>query len=318
MLDVHALRVFLAAAETENFSEAGRRLQISQPAVSMQIRSLEEELGLDLFHRTGRHIVLTEAGEQLMPLAREIINRMVQVEETMVSLKGEVVGGLRIGCGAVTGKYVVTRIIAELIRQHPRVNVTCAAGSNIEVLQKLIAGDVQLALTAADEPYKEIEYRPYFEERLLLIVPENHPWSTLNGPISPQDLPKGRYVMYTSNSSGYNIIRRELAAYKQSLEDMNIAFKVNHPETLVVAVQRGIGVAFVPEVLAVDALESGSIVSVPVSGLSMSQTLYMARHTRRPPSSAQQAFWEIAFELDAPESLPGEALMRRLHQNQMA
>jgi DNA-binding transcriptional LysR family regulator len=71
MLDLYELQVFLAAAETENFSEAGRRLQLSQPAVSMQIRSLETHLGMDLFHRAGRHIALTEAGQALVPLARE-------------------------------------------------------------------------------------------------------------------------------------------------------------------------------------------------------------------------------------------------------
>ena len=89
MLNPRELQIFLAAAETENFSEAARRLNISQPAISMQIRSLEEKLKVPLFTRTGRQVALTEPGRVLIPMARNIIDHTIHLKEAMASLQGE-------------------------------------------------------------------------------------------------------------------------------------------------------------------------------------------------------------------------------------
>jgi len=111
MLNPTELNVFAMAAETENFSEAARRLGVTQPTVSMHIRSLEERLGLDLFERSGRNVILNEAGQTLVPLVRDILQRCVRIEETMVSLEGEIVGRLQIGCTTASGKYLLPRIL---------------------------------------------------------------------------------------------------------------------------------------------------------------------------------------------------------------
>ena len=92
MLDIYELKVFLVAAETENFSQAARQLNLTQPAVSMQIRALERKLDVTLFHRAGRSLALSERGKALLPLARDMINRAIRIEEEIESLKGEVVG----------------------------------------------------------------------------------------------------------------------------------------------------------------------------------------------------------------------------------
>ena len=91
MLNVHEMNIFLTAAETENFSEAARQLHMTQPAVSMQIQSLEQRLGVTLFERAGRRIQLSEAGEALLPMARDLVSMSLRIEETMQSLGGSVV-----------------------------------------------------------------------------------------------------------------------------------------------------------------------------------------------------------------------------------
>jgi len=87
MLDVYELKVFLTAAETENFSAAARQLNLTQPAVSMQIRALERKLDVTLFHRAGRSLSLSERGRALMPLARDVVNRAIRIEEEIESLR---------------------------------------------------------------------------------------------------------------------------------------------------------------------------------------------------------------------------------------
>jgi len=106
------MNVFLTAAETQNFSEAARQLHMTQPAVSMQIQSLEQRLGVDLFERSGRRIQLSEAGETLMPMARELVSMALTIEEAIKSLGGEVVGHLKLGCSTTAGKYILPQLIA--------------------------------------------------------------------------------------------------------------------------------------------------------------------------------------------------------------
>ncbi len=134
MLDVYELNIFLTAAETENFSKAARQLNLTQPAVSMQIRSLEKKLNVSLFHRTGRSLTLTERGKALMPLARDMINRAIRVEEEIESLKGEVIGHLKLGCSTATGKYILPHLVARFRRCHPKVQISIHNHSRDRVL----------------------------------------------------------------------------------------------------------------------------------------------------------------------------------------
>src|SRR5512138_2480996 len=92
MIEIHELQIFLAAAEGENFSAAARKLHLSQPAISFQIQALEQRLNVQLFQRTGRRIALTEAGRDLVPMAREMLNLSARIEEAMCAQQGMVKG----------------------------------------------------------------------------------------------------------------------------------------------------------------------------------------------------------------------------------
>ncbi len=110
MLDTHQLHVFLVAAETLSFTKTARRLHMSQPSVSQHIQTLERHFDKELFTRAGRSIMLTDAGQALLPMAREIVNQSVSIEETMRSLDGEVHGHLLVGCSTTPGKYILPLI----------------------------------------------------------------------------------------------------------------------------------------------------------------------------------------------------------------
>src|SRR5512142_1590354 len=121
MVEVHELEVFIAAAEFENFSAAARKLHLSQPAISFQIQALEQRLNVQLFQRTGRRIALTEAGRDLLPMAREMVNLSSRIEETMCAQQGIVKGQVLMGCSTSPGKYILPHLIGEFRRQFPEV-----------------------------------------------------------------------------------------------------------------------------------------------------------------------------------------------------
>jgi len=313
MLDIHELRVFLAAAETENFSEAGRRLSISQPAVSMQIRSLEEKLELKLFHRTGRHITLTEAGHELMPLARDLIGRTEQVEESMASLRGSIVGLLRLGCDTEVGHYVLPTLIARLQRAHKQVHVASEITSTQDVLHKLLDGAIHIALTSHVEPYREIESQPFFCDRLVLIAPVDHPWGGLGQAVQPAALLDENVLLYAEDTPAYGALRAALLRHEISIDELNSSMVTPSQKAVQTGVQAGLGVGFVSSVIATEAVRCGQARVIEVSGLRVEYTCHLARHRKRIPTMAQEAFWQEAFaEAGKRGELPGQALLTEL------
>ena len=107
MIDLIKIETFLHAAETLNFSETAKQLHMSQPSVSHQIKTLEKEMGVTLFERSGGRLHLTEAGRILLPWARRLLHDMNNMQEMMSSLEEEVVGDLYIACSTTAGKYIL-------------------------------------------------------------------------------------------------------------------------------------------------------------------------------------------------------------------
>ncbi len=296
MLTTNELQVFLAAAETENFSEAGRHLGVSQPAVSMQIKALEDRLGIQLFVRSGRHIALSEAGRALVPMAREAIDRVIGIEETMASLQGEVVGLLKLACSTTAGKYVLPPLLAGLMVRHPQVEIVCQVTQREAALDTLRRGDAHIALTSLRLPYKDVDYRPFLTDSIVLVVPAGHRWAGRDEPIAPSDLLEEQFIVRESTSGTLDALRNGLEWHDLSLDHLRTVMTLGNAEAIRMAVQEGIGIAFLSAMVALEAVESGKLEVVQVEGLELEKTLYMAHHTGRPATRAQSAFWEWAFD----------------------
>jgi DNA-binding transcriptional LysR family regulator len=301
VLSFNELRVFLAAAETENFSEAARRLGMTQPAVSQQVRSLEQRLATDLFDRSGRNVTLPAAGRTLIPLARDVMDRAVHLEESMASIEGEVVGLLKIGCSTAAGKYILPRLLAGLRAAHPRVDVVCNVTNRKTALDLLRSGEVQVAMTSLREPLRSIEYRPFLTDRIVLIAPPGHPWSRRGATITVAELLRERFIVREEAAGTTEAVRTALARHDVSLEELKVNMVLGNSEAIRMAVAEGIGVAFVSGMVAAEAVMAGTVSVVPVENLDITTTLFMARATDRPATRAQSAFWEYAFSPDNDE-----------------
>lgn len=294
MLDIHEMQIFLIAAETGSFSEAGRRLQMSQPAVSMQIRSLEKRLNVELFHRSGRHIALTEVGHSLVPLARDLVNHSIHVQETITSMQGEVIGHLKIACSTTAGKYILPKLFAKFIEQYPAVQVTCDVNSRGSSLEMLLEGEAHLAVTSLKEFSKELEYRQFLVDPVVVIAPPQHGWARRRS-ITIDELISGRFVHRELSSGTMQTVVEALAEHSMSLSDLPTVMTLGNSEAINLAVSEGIGVAFISRSAAADSISCGRVVEVPVEGLEMAQQLYMVRLANSVLTSAPAAFWEFVY-----------------------
>ena len=306
MLDIYEMLIFLAAAETGSFSEAGRRLQLSQPAVSMQIRSLEKRLDVLLFHRAGRHISLTEAGQALVPMARQLVNQAIQVQETITALQGTVTGTLRIACSTTAGRYVLPRLIAGFVDCHPLVQVVCTVSGRSEAINVLLAGEAQIAITSLRELSRELEYRHFLFDPIALIVHPSHPWARRDA-IGVADLPSGRFVLREPAAGTYQTVADALAEHGMTVRDLASVMTLGNSEAILVAVMEGIGAAFLSRRAAARAIADGHVIEVPVEGLQMAQQLHLVRRAEHTMSTVATAFWDFVYAPDNRHLLNGAA-----------
>lgn len=292
MLDVYALNVFLAAAETENFSEAARQLSLTQPAVSMQIRALEKKLKLNLFHRAGRTLTLTEKGKALVPLARDLVNRAVQIEEEIEAFKGKVVGQLKIGCSTTTGKYILPHLVARFRRLYPNVQVSIFNHSREQVLAGICDGTSHLAVVSAEPACRDTDFREFFTDYIVLIVPAGHPWAT-RAAITPDEMRAADFILRDAESGTRQEVEVALRTVGLSVSDLNVVMEIGNSEAISMAVEEGIGAAFVSRAVARRGIELGLIKEVRVAGLTLQRQIFIAHSRRHPATRAQTEFWNF-------------------------
>jgi DNA-binding transcriptional LysR family regulator len=317
MLDAHQLNVFLIAAETLNFTEAAQRLHMSQPSVSQHIQSLEQQFGLPLFNRAGRHLELTEAGMMLVPLAREMVGRSIQIKETMESLKGDVYGHLLVGCSTTPGKYVLPHLLAEFHRHHPRVRITCQVAPQKHSLQMLCDGEVHFALASEYLiSCKDVEFRQFMTDPVVLICPLDHPWASRQE-IEPEELREADFILREENSGTRNVMRMALEKQGIAEDELNILITLGNSEAIAIAVQEGIGVGFVSRMVYTRLVED-RVATVKIRGMDIERDIFIGRNVRIPASAAQAAFWgfistqNICLQEEILKETPAEKIFNQI------
>jgi DNA-binding transcriptional LysR family regulator len=305
MFNINDLIIFLEAAECGSFSEAGRNLHLSQPAISQKIDSLQKHFGTKLFVRHGRSMRLTEAGQVLKPMAKELIGFAHRLEETMVSLQGEVVGEMTIGCSTASGKYLLPGLIAAFRQLYPLVRINVQVTSRNSVLEKMAVGDVALGVSSKRIDQRDLEYRDFFTDDVILIVPADHPWSGY-ARIYPDDLLDEPIILREEVAGTREVLFDALRQRDIYPEMLNVAMELGNAEAIVMAVEEGIGVAFVSRLAAARGLELGNIQEVIVDGMSLHRSISMVRNNHIPPTRAQIEFWDFVNTKEAQDKLMGK------------
>ena len=186
-VEISQLKVFIAAAEEKNFSQAAKRLHMSQSAVSQNIQSLERTYGVELFVRRGRSVELSEAGESIVPTAREVINAARLLEDNLQNVINEVGGELVIGCSTSAGKYLMPTLLSSFQRDFPAVRPFVKIMGREAVQERLANETIPIGVASKQLEHRDLECVRLFEDRVILIVHPDHPWADY-GRALPSDL----------------------------------------------------------------------------------------------------------------------------------
>ncbi|MFZ6018000.1 MAG: LysR substrate-binding domain-containing protein [Chloroflexota bacterium] len=294
MFDPHQLRVFIVAAETLNFSQAAKKLNLSQPAVTQTIQALENQLGEALFLRSGRKLQLSQAGENFMPVARQLVTLNLRARELVDASRGQISGLLTIACSTTPGKYVLPVVVGNFLRKYPRVSAQCLVMSRTAALEMLEKGEAHFAFSSSiDEFDHHYEFRPFITDPIRLIVPADHPWAT-RGEIEVEELKNERFILREECAGTFRVAKEVLARHGINIHELPLVLRMGNSEAIAVAVQRGVGVGFVSQMV-LQNLILPDVRMVSIRGVHLEQQIYMTRHRLNPISSAAAVFWDDIF-----------------------
>ncbi len=292
MFDPHQLRVFIVAAETLNFSQAARKLNLSQPAVTQTIQSLEAQLGKALFHRQQRKLALTEEGQAFLPVAHQLVALNIRARDLVEASRDQVSGQLVIACSTTPGKYVLPVILSRFLTRYPRVSAQCLVVSRASALEALESGCAQFAFSSSIEEFDHhYEFFPFLTDPVRLIVPGNHPWAK-QGEVDLEELLRERFILREDTAGTYRVVKNALAQHGFNIHDLPVVLRLGNSEAIAIAVSQGAGVGFVSGIL-LRHLNLPDVAVVKVRGLTLEQHIYMCRHRLNPTGSAGAAFWQF-------------------------
>ena len=263
------LRVFRSVAHHLNFSRAAEELLLTQPAVTQQIKALEEECGAPLFDRTGGHITLTPGGQALLPYAEKLKIISDEAMGAVADASGRNTGLLAIGASQTIGQYLLPNFVAWFLRENPRVTVTAMSGNSDEMLEALISRRIQLALIEGPAQRKDIHVEPFMQDHLVLVVPASHEWA--DHEIDVLMLKDAPLLMREFGSGSRRVVENALTRAGIKKRELNTRMELDSTEGLLSAVEAGLGVAFVSRWTVRNQLALGTLKLARVQGLKLSR-----------------------------------------------
>lgn len=288
------LRTFAEVARRLSFSAAARALHLTQPAVSMQVRQLEQAAGLPLVEQLGRRVHLTDAGRELLRYAAGISDLLREAEDAMRSLQGIGGGELSIAVTS-TAKYFAPSLLAEFRRRHPEVRLRLAVSNREAVVRALTENTVDLAVMGRPPRGLEVEAAAFAKHPIVVIAPPGHPLAARRR-LPLEALAGETFIIREPGSGTRNAMEHVLAERGFKMRE---TLEMSSNETIKQAVMAGMGVAFLSMHTIGLELRARRLVLLPVAGLPVMREWFVIHRKGKRLSPAAQAFKAFLLEQGA-------------------
>lgn len=291
-VDLRQLNTFLTVADTGSFSRASEKLFVAQPALSRQIRMLEEALNVDVFVRHGRGVVLTAAGELLYERARSLLQSLERTQADVTAVAGEVTGQVVLGLLPTVAHTFSGAIIEEYRKRFPQVNLAVKSAMSGTLQQMVMQHRLNLAISYSQSNHKNLRYRPLIEERLYLISPTNTKVSN-RSEITLDEVLELPLVMPEEKHGLRVAMEKEAAERNKSL---NLALEVSAWPMLTDMVRRGLGYTILSSAAVHEMTTRKEVVAIPITSPELKRTLSIVTPTDLPSSVATLKLAEIIMQ----------------------
>ena len=275
----------LTVARLGSFTKAARELNISQPALSRQIMSLEKMLNVRLFDRVGRSVRLTSVGEELVARCAPLMEELSRVTFNLASSGTNPSGRVRLGASESVAVHALPGILRSFLHQHRRVSLRLACHTSEQLPQLVASGELDLAVTAIDFDLHGQEVRHLWDEELVLVLPVNHPARSRNITSYMHE----DFILLPTTTITRRLLDRALDA--QNIE-LNVALEHTSPEVIKAMVSAGLGLAILPEPTVRREIRRGELAAWPLNDLKVQRSIVAISDPRRQPWPAEVALLE--------------------------
>ena len=294
-MDTRQLAAFCAVVERRSFSQAAERLGVSQPAVSLQIRALEQRVGRQLLDRSGRRVEPTEAGLRLYRGAQRMLALEEQLLEQMVDdADGRLRGRLELGASSGPGETVLPLLLCEFQRVHPEVRVALSVFDTQTVVDLVARRELELGVVGAARRHRSVSFEPFFRDEVVLACPPDHRFAGRT--ISLEDLRSEPLIVMQEGAGVRQVIEDELRGAGVRLKQLNVHLELGLQESVRSAVRAGFGVAFISRSAVESDLTAGTLAAAGVEGLEPAREIALVRPAGRTTTRLAQAFLAFARE----------------------
>ncbi len=290
---IKQLEYFIAVAKASNFRKAAQKLEVSQPTLTLQIAAMEEEMGLQLFDRSRAGTLLTPAGRDLLPLARDILEHYEHLNHVIEGRNRQLGGSFRLGVSPTLGQTVLPKLIAQLHARYPDLQLHIREDIPRALEQGLEAGTYDIILTVLPVHTSDNKVRPLFSEPLRVVVPVEHP-------LAKKHKLRGRDLHLhgvLSIDEHHHLHRQIMALCDKYGAKLLRQYECNTLSSMRLMLLLGMGIAILPELF----IRSGLADSEHVKVFALEDEAPIRTHIAmwRRNSSARQLFQLLSFEIKA-------------------
>ncbi|OAG27170.1 LysR family transcriptional regulator [Thermodesulfatator autotrophicus] len=268
-LTLRQLEIFLAVAETGHVTTAAKKIFLTQSAVSMAISEMENILNGPLFDRQGKKLVLNDRGRFLLPHAREIVNKIRNLELLLSEPEDKIVGTLHVGASTTIGNYVMPFIVSAFIEKYPEAEIKLIVGNTRHIENQVEEGILDIGFVGGSIQSDKIAVKPWLEDRLYIIAGSNHPLAKKEK-VTLKDLEKARWIVREEGSGVAEIFENVIA---KQLPKINVFLRLGHTEAIKKAVEAGLGITCLSALTVCREVEHGWIKILDVPELDISHRL---------------------------------------------
>ncbi|MGI9953154.1 selenium metabolism-associated LysR family transcriptional regulator [Moorellaceae bacterium AZ2] len=288
-MNLNYLRTFVTIAEAGSLSETAQRLFLTQPAVTQQVKHLENYFAIQLIERTNRGVTLTEAGEVLHDYARKIVALYDQLEGTMENLRASVSGNLTIGATSIIGSYAVPCSICLFKEKFPEARLKLKVGNRKQILHDLKEGHVDIALIEGKDLKGPFVKSELATDELVIIAPNKDPWQGRTT-ISVEEFKQQPIVMREADSGTRKDIEETLRSLNIDPSQLNVVVELANVDSIKAAVEAGVGISIMSRLALRKELYTKALLALQLEGVSFTQKIYLAYYKERVQTKLAKAF----------------------------
>jgi DNA-binding transcriptional LysR family regulator len=289
-LDLHKLEIFYWVAELKSFSQAAELLSLRQPTVSAHVQELEDALGGKLLYRIHGRVSLTPLGQLLEERAKTLLAFKRETVAAVEQFHGTLTGELWVGGSNTPGEYLLPPKLGAFNEKYPEVKPILRIGDSAGIIEDVLDGKVELGFVGFKSNDNRLTFTKMWKDEMVLAVPRMHPWNGRKY-VQLSDLRSEKFIARERGSGTLDSFRRLLTKGRRSADDLlSVSMELGSTEAIKEAIVSGFGISILSRISIRREVAEGSIVEVPIRGLTMERDFYEVHHNRRPLHPIAQAF----------------------------